>query len=85
NWGQTVTAPTGDVEIVNTADDLSAALDEGAREINVLPVGDDEVIGNAGDDILFGDTINTDNLPWDENGLTRPESLPDGSGVDALT
>ncbi|WP_131825276.1 Ig-like domain-containing protein [Salinivibrio sp. IB872] len=83
-WGS-VSAPTGDVEIVNTADDLSAALDEGAREINVLPVGDDEVIGNAGDDILFGDTINTDNLPWDENGLTRPESLPDGSGVDALT
>ncbi|OOF09343.1 hypothetical protein BZG82_11155 [Salinivibrio sp. PR5] len=84
-WGRTVTAPTGDVEIVNTANDLSAALDEGAKEINMLPVGDDEVIGNAGDDILFGDTINTDNLPWDENGLTRPESLPDGSGVEALT
>ncbi|WP_025738566.1 VWA domain-containing protein, partial [Salinivibrio socompensis] len=83
--GQTVTAPTGDVEIVNTANDLNAALDEGAREINMIPVGDDHVIGNAGDDILFGDVINTDSLPWDENGLTRPESLPDGSGVDALT
>ncbi|WP_100752357.1 Ig-like domain-containing protein [Vibrio salilacus] len=83
--GRTVTAPTGDVEIVNTANDLDAALNGGAQEINMLPVGDDEVIGNAGDDILFGDTINTDNLPWDENGLTRPESLPDGSGVDALT
>ncbi|WP_439437516.1 VWA domain-containing protein [Salinivibrio costicola] len=83
-WGS-VSAPTGDVEIVNTANDLNTALDEGVREINVLPVGDDGVIGNAGDDILFGDTINTDNLPWDENGLTRPESLPDGSGVDALT
>ncbi|WP_206744510.1 Ig-like domain-containing protein [Salinivibrio sp. IB870] len=83
-WGS-VSAPTGDVEIVNTANDLSAALDEGAKEINMLPVGDDEVIGNAGDDILFGDVINTDNLPWGENGLTRPESLPDGSGVEALT
>ncbi|WP_021023626.1 VWA domain-containing protein [Salinivibrio costicola] len=83
-WGS-VSAPTGDVEIVKTANDLSAALDEGAKEINMLPVGDDEVIGNAGDDILFGDVINTDNLPWDENGLTRPESLPNGSGVDVLT
>ncbi|OOE83082.1 hypothetical protein BZG73_12220 [Salinivibrio siamensis] len=79
------TVNVGEVEVVYTANDLSAALDEGAKEINMLPVGDDEVIGNAGDDILFGDVINTDNLPWGENGLTRPESLPDGSGVEALT
>ncbi|OOE52371.1 Ig-like domain-containing protein [Salinivibrio kushneri] len=83
--GNSHTVSVGEVEVVYTAEDLNAALDEGTQDIDQVPVGDDEVIGNAGDDILFGDAINTDNLPWDENGLTRPESLPDGSGVDALT
>ncbi|MBW3696979.1 VWA domain-containing protein [Vibrio sp. T187] len=80
-----VTAPTGNVEIVNSAQDLQAVLDEGSQEITLLPVGDDNVNGGAGNDILFGDAINTDNLPWSENGLTRPDSLADGSGLDALT
>ncbi|WP_368640886.1 immunoglobulin-like domain-containing protein [Castellaniella ginsengisoli] len=43
-------------------------------------VGNDTLLGGAGDDILFGDVLNTDNLPWSG----RPDSLPDGSGLDAL-
>ncbi|MCK8086915.1 cadherin-like domain-containing protein, partial [Vibrio sp. 1CM8B] len=81
----TASASTGDVEIVNSADDLDAALENGSQVITLLPVGNDDLSGGSGDDILFGDVINTDNLPWDENGLTRPDSLPDGSGIEALT
>ncbi|MDS1781535.1 Ig-like domain-containing protein [Vibrio vulnificus] len=81
---QTITAPSGEVEIVNTAGDLAAILNEGSQEISLLPVGNDNVTGGAGSDVLFGDAINTDNLPWEEHNLTKPLDLPNGSGVDAL-
>ncbi|WP_139046593.1 Ig-like domain-containing protein [Vibrio cidicii] len=81
---QTITAPSGEVEIVNTAEDLAAILNEGSQEISLLPVGNDNVTGGAGSDVLFGDAINTDNLPWEEHNLTKPLDLPNGSGVDAL-
>ncbi|WP_224638955.1 Ig-like domain-containing protein [Vibrio vulnificus] len=81
---QTITAPSGEVEIVNTAEDLAAVLNEGSQEISLIPVGNDTVSGGAGSDVLFGDAINTDNLPWEEHNLTKPLDLPNGSGVDAL-
>ncbi|MEZ9580242.1 Ig-like domain-containing protein, partial [Vibrio sp. 10N.261.55.C5] len=80
-----VLAPSGEVQIVNTADELDAVLQRGDVIYDIANMGNDEVIGNEGNDILFGDAINTDNLPWAENGLIRPDSLPDGSGIDALT
>ncbi|MCG9544750.1 VWA domain-containing protein [Vibrio sp. Isolate33] len=82
---ETVSSTTGNVEIVQSSQGLDAALEEGSNEITLLPVGNDDLSGDAGDDILFADVINTDNLPWDEKGLTRPDSLPDGSGMEALT
>ncbi|UTT86005.1 VWA domain-containing protein [Vibrio pelagius] len=82
---KTVTSTTGDVEIVQSSQGLDAALEEGSNEITLLPVGNDDLNGGAGNDILFGDAINTDNLPWDEKGLVRPDALPDGSGMEALT
>ncbi|MEL0607209.1 VCBS domain-containing protein, partial [Vibrio echinoideorum] len=81
---QTVTAATGDVEIVNSSSDLQAVLNEGSQEISLIPVGNDIVNGGQGNDILFADAINTDNLPWVEAGLVRPGDLADGSGVEAL-
>ena len=81
---QTIIAPTGDVEIVNTSSDLQAVLNEGSKEINLIPVGNDIVNGGDGSDILFADVINTDNLPWVEAGLVKPDTLADGSGVEAL-
>src|SRR5690606_3566915 len=50
-----------------------------------VPAGDDRLLGGAGDDILFGDVINTDRLPWGVDGNpARPDTLPDGSGLAAL-
>uniref|UniRef100_UPI00076ACBF7 Ig-like domain-containing protein n=1 Tax=Vibrio coralliirubri TaxID=1516159 RepID=UPI00076ACBF7 len=82
---KTVTSTTGDVEIVQSSQGLDAALEEGSNEITLLPVGNDDLSGGAGNDILFGDVINTDNLPWGDNGLVRPDALADGSGMEALT
>ncbi|SDK85603.1 type I secretion C-terminal target domain (VC_A0849 subclass) [Modicisalibacter muralis] len=70
-----VTGPVGEVSIVNNADDLDAALQGGSTSIDPVDVGDDTIDGGKGDDIIFGDTINTDNLSSD---------LPDGSGLEAL-
>ncbi|MCF2913984.1 Ig-like domain-containing protein [Halomonas sp. Cn5-12] len=65
NWGAgTVTDQAGDVNIVNNAEDLAAAL-EGSSEFDELePLGADVITGGQGDDIIFGDTVNTDHLEW---------------------
>ena len=45
----------------------------------------DTLIGNDGSDILFGDTINTDRLPWGiDDNPAKPANLLDGSGLFAL-
>jgi len=81
-----VTAPTGQVDIVKQASDLTAALHGGSSSSELAPSGHDTINGGAGDDIIFGDTINTDNLPWGVNGNpAKPADLPAGSGVSALS
>ncbi len=50
-------APAGEITIVNTADELNAALQGGSSADELAPVGDDILSGGEGDDILFGDTI----------------------------
>ncbi|GAA3987356.1 hypothetical protein GCM10022279_07960 [Comamonas faecalis] len=81
----TVTGPVGEAENVDTADELNAALDPGAGPGTLDPVGGDTIHGHDGNDIIFGDVINTDDgvLPWDTVG-GRPGDLPNGSGVAAL-
>ncbi|HET8596219.1 MAG TPA: retention module-containing protein [Castellaniella sp.] len=79
--GSWVHADAGQVDIVNNATDLNAALQGGGPDsIDPLPVSGDTLSGGDGNDILFGDVINTDNLTW----AGRPDNLPDGSGLDAL-
>ncbi|MNF87047.1 Bifunctional hemolysin/adenylate cyclase precursor [compost metagenome] len=49
-------------------------------------VGSDTVNGGAGNDILFGDAINTDYLPWGEAGNpAKPTDWVNGKGLDGLT
>ncbi|MDI6742631.1 MAG: calcium-binding protein, partial [Smithella sp.] len=74
NFGlfQTVTGPVGQVEIVNTAEELSAALQHGSSEYTLLGVGDDHLVSGDGDDIIFGDSVNTDALA-DASGLNTPD------------
>lgn len=80
------TAPVGSVDIVNSAADLQTALNGGSSSSSPVSVGNDTVNGGAGHDVIFGDVINTDALPWGVSGNPdRPADLQDGSGVSALT
>jgi len=55
----------GESQIVLSPDELTATLLETRRATDELdPVGDDTLTGGDGDDILFGDGINTSKLPW---------------------
>ncbi|MFZ5956316.1 retention module-containing protein [Pseudomonas knackmussii] len=62
--GQTITDNVGQPQIINTADQLQAALQEGFQQSAPQGVGNDHLIGGDGNDILFGDVINTDALSW---------------------
>lgn len=65
---------------VDNPNDLDAAL-QGASPLNQLSsVGADHLIGGAGDDIMFGDSVNTDTLA-NTHGL----STADGSGWAVFT
>ncbi|MFB4371416.1 MULTISPECIES: cadherin-like domain-containing protein, partial [unclassified Pseudomonas] len=77
--------PVGKVEIVNSADELSVALHGGANANVPVSVGNDTIFGGDGNDIIFGDVINTDALPWGLNGNpAKPADMYNGSGVKAL-
>ncbi|WP_141243356.1 VCBS domain-containing protein, partial [Bordetella genomosp. 1] len=78
---QVVIAPTGQVDIVLKGEDLAAALEHGSSSTDPAPVGSDTISGGAGDDIIFGDTINTDSLSWG----TVAAGSHDGQGMKALT
>ncbi|WP_442489878.1 retention module-containing protein [Halomonas litopenaei] len=49
--------PAGEDIIVNSAEEFEAALDGGSSSDVPQEVGNDHLIGGAGDDILFGDQI----------------------------
>ena len=48
-----------DAQLVQTADELKAALDEGINQTFVSIPVPDTVYGNQGNDIIFGDTVGT--------------------------
>ncbi|KAF1071337.1 MAG: Leukotoxin [Pseudomonas citronellolis] len=75
-----VTAATGQPQIITTASQLQAALDEGLTSSAPVAVGNDHLIGGAGNDILFGDVINTDSLSW----AGHAAGSHDGQGFQAL-
>ncbi|MCC5903607.1 MAG: Ig-like domain-containing protein, partial [Halomonas sp.] len=83
---RTVSGPVGNVDIVNNAEDLAAAL-EGSSEFDDLEdLGDDILRGGNGNDILFGDTINTDHLEWTngDTGVFFGAGSHDGLGYQGL-
>uniref|UniRef100_UPI0004799CB4 beta strand repeat-containing protein n=1 Tax=Azovibrio restrictus TaxID=146938 RepID=UPI0004799CB4 len=80
-----VEGTVGAPEIVNNASQFAAALEGSSTGLELVPVGNDTVSGGDGNDIIFGDVINTDSLPWGVGGNpARPADLLDGSGVSAL-
>ncbi len=68
-------APIGEAQIVTSAEQLTAALIKGDQITVLLGAGNDVVDGGTGNDILFGDVLNTDALAI-QLGL----NLPAGSG-----
>lgn len=78
--GTVVTALEGAAQIVHSAAELQAVLSGGATDNVALPLGADELHGGAGNDVLFGDSLNTDALAW----LGHPAGSHDGQGYQAL-
>ncbi|EKP0279205.1 VWA domain-containing protein [Aeromonas bestiarum] len=72
---QGFSAPIGDAQIVTSAEQLTAALTEGGQITVLLGAGNDVVEGGEGNDILFGDALNTDAL-----AAQLSLNLPAGSG-----
>jgi Ca2+-binding RTX toxin-like protein len=78
--------PVGQPDIITTADQLKAVLVGGSTTNTPAEVGADVLHGGAGNDILFGDAVNTDNLPWGSAGNpAKPADWVDGKGLDGLT
>jgi len=78
-------ADLGDAQIVLNPDELAAALVGSSEFDEPLPVGDDIIHGGKGNDILFGDAINTSNLPWDTPGNpSKPSDFGNKVGLAAL-
>ncbi len=76
---------TGQSQVVTNPSDLESALVGGSTTTELAPVGNDKIYGGEGSDILFGDAINTDQLPWGVNGNpAKPADFADGSGLDGL-
>ncbi|MFQ1859252.1 cadherin-like domain-containing protein, partial [Aeromonas veronii] len=76
----------GQPDIITTADQLKAVLVGSSTTNTPAEVGADVLHGGAGNDILFGDAINTDHLPWGTAGNpAKPADWVNGKGLDGLT
>ncbi|EHK64737.1 retention module-containing protein [Achromobacter arsenitoxydans] len=76
----TVNGTVGQPQIVNSANELNAALQGGSTSTDPAPVSGDTIHGGDGNDIIFGDTINTDHLSWSGHAA----GSHDGQGWQAL-
>ena len=77
----------GESQVVSNPSQLDAALERGSTERVVNNVSSDTLTGGEGDDVLFGDSINTDHLSW-TNGITSvayTSGSHDAMGAKALT
>ncbi|WP_373746428.1 VCBS domain-containing protein, partial [Neisseria dentiae] len=76
----------GEAAIVNSPDELDAALKKGSSTTVAEGVSNDTLVGGEGNDILFGDSINTDHLSWTNNatGSVYKAGSHDGMGSQAL-
>ncbi|WP_338067654.1 VCBS domain-containing protein, partial [Neisseria weixii] len=77
----------GESQVVSTPEELDAALESGTTERVVNKISGDTLRGGDGDDVIFGDSLNTDYLSW-TNGITGiqyTEGTHDGMGARALT
>lgn len=82
---QTLSGPVGETNTPQQVIDFAKAVYDNLTTPRPVAVGDDILVAGAGNDIVFGDVINTDHLPWGLDGNPpKPADLPDGSGLLAL-
>ncbi|MDO5639700.1 MAG: Ig-like domain-containing protein, partial [Neisseria sp.] len=83
----TYSGETGESAIVSNPAELDAALVSGSSTNIQNPVSSDTLYGGDGDDIIFGDSINTDSLSWTDGntGAVYTAGNHDGMGAQALT
>ncbi|MDO4640759.1 MAG: Ig-like domain-containing protein [Neisseria sp.] len=76
----------GESTIVSNPNELDAALKGGSESKVLSPVADDHLSGGNGNDIIFGDTINTDHLTWTDGDTSSvyTNSNHNGMGSEAL-
>jgi len=78
-------APAGEVQLIDTPSELQAVLQGGETVQQIDSMGGDTLSGGGDSDILFGDSINTDNLPWGVDGNpAKPSDLGEGAGMEGL-
>jgi len=80
--GTSFTGPVGEAAIVDDLFELSTALQNGRIHQGYIGVGDDYLSGDGGDDIIFGDSTNSDSLSWtnSDTGVSFASGSHDGMG-----
>ncbi len=86
-YGKDYLAEYGEVETIYDGDDLDVDLEGGGKVFVLCSLGDDTLRGQAGDDVIFGDTVNTDHLAWTngDSGQSFAANTHDGLGYEGLT
>jgi T1SS-143 domain-containing protein len=79
-----VTGPVGEPQVINDADELTAQLQTGNTTEGPADLGDDVLQGGEGDDVIFGDTLFTDNLTWTNDDTGETFSAGHGLGYEGL-
>ncbi len=73
-----------DAAHADNKDQLNAVIDEIISDYDLGDAGSDEIYGEDGNDLIFGDVLNTDgvyeNLEGGDYDLSTIQDLPDGSG-----
>ena len=82
----TYSGAKGDAEVVNNKNEFDIALKSGTLKTVNVAVSDDTINGGAGDDVIFGDSIYTDNLTWvnGNTGVAYTAANHEGEGMNAL-
>ncbi|MBY5927230.1 MULTISPECIES: VCBS domain-containing protein [unclassified Halomonas] len=83
---RTSEAKKGQVNIVNSADELNAVLDGSDTFTGLQTLGSDTIDGTSRDDLIFGDTVNSDHLSWvnGDTGERFDAGEHDGLGYQGL-
>ena len=86
--GGSVSGPVGSPQLITNVTGLNAALQTGGgTNAQLLNLGTDTLRGEQGDDVLFGDTVNSDHLSWFNRatGEFFSAGQHDGLGYEGLT